>query len=212
MAWRVALVDDHELVRAGLRLAFDRAADFEVVAESGSIADAVQRIPAYEPDVVTIDIRLPDGSGLDLAHTLRRRFPQLGIVTLTMYAGDEHLFAALDAGSNAFVEKSAPVNQVVAAARNAAQNPASFTADDLAGAMQRRQQGSAPDVAELSPRELDVLMLLAKGYGAAQAARRLGIAESTAKTHIAKLYRKLGAGNRAQAIMAAMRSGLIEAD
>jgi len=117
-------------------------------------------------------------------------------------------FAALDAGASGFVGKDAPAEEVVAAARHAAANPRAFTASDLAAAMQRRM--SAPAGPRLSPREKEVLDLLVDGLAIAQIARRLFISESTAKTHVANIYEKLGAGNRAQAVMAAVRLGLVK--
>jgi DNA-binding NarL/FixJ family response regulator len=155
---------------------------------------------------VTMDFRLPDGSGLDAVRTLRAAYPELGIVVLTMYAGDDQLLGALDAGASAFVAKDAPADDVVAAARHAAASPDAFSATDLAEAMRRRLTPSAP---ALSPREREVLALIADGLAVAQIAKTLYISESTAKTHISKLYEKLGAGNRAQALMTAMRRGLI---
>ena len=208
MAIRVLLVDDHQLIREGLRRAFDRASDFEVVAEAGSVAQAMTHLESTNPDVVIFDVRLPDGSGLDAAREARRNNPELGIVVLTMYAGDEQLFGALDAGASAFVPKDAPADDVINAARHAANSPRSFTAPDLAEAMRRRLSPSGP---QLSPREQEVLDLLAEGLGVSQISRRLFISDSTTKTHISKLYEKLGAGNRAQAIMAALKLGLIQA-
>ncbi len=207
MTIRVLLVDDHELIRQGLRRALEREADFEVAAEAGSVAEAMSRIADSSPDVVIFDVRLPDGSGIDAVRQARTAHPDLGLVVLTMYAGDEHLFAALDAGASAFVPKDAPADEVLAAARQAARSPRSFTAPDLGEAMKRRMSPSGP---QLSPREKEVLDLLAEGFGVAQISRRLFISESTTKTHISKLYEKLGAGNRAQAIMAALRMGLIQ--
>jgi DNA-binding NarL/FixJ family response regulator len=205
---RVLLVDDHELIRQGLRRAFERTEDFEVVGEAGSISEAADLIATHAPNVVIFDVRLPDGSGLDATRKARADHPDLGLVVLTMYAGDEQLFGALDAGASAFVPKDAPADDVVAAARHAARSPRSFSAPDLAEAMKRRMTPSGP---QLSPREKEVLDLLADGLGVAQISRRLFISESTTKTHISKLYEKLGAGNRAQAIMAALRQGLIKA-
>jgi len=206
MATRVLLVDDHELIRQGLKRAFERAADFEVVGEGGSVAEGIRAAQMERPDVVVVDVRLPDGSGLDLVRQLRAAQPELGIVVLTMYAGDEQLFAALDSGASAFVAKDAPSGDVVAAARAASASPRSFMASDLADAMQRRLNPTGP---RLTNREKEVLALLADGIGVSGIARRLYISESTAKTHISKLYDKLGAANRAQAIMAAVRAGLI---
>ena len=205
----VVLVDDHELIRQGLAHAFDRHADFDVVGEAGSVTEGAELIGALKPTVVVTDVRLPDGTGLDLVRQLRSRDPEVGIVVLTMYAGDEQLFEALEAGASAFVAKDAPSDDVVAAARHATVSPRSFTAANLADAMRRRMSPSGP---QLSPRESEVLRLLAEGLGVAAIARQLFVSESTAKTHISKIYEKLGASNRADAIMKAVRSGLLADD
>ncbi|HET7736868.1 MAG TPA: response regulator transcription factor, partial [Nocardioidaceae bacterium] len=122
------LVDDHELIRQGLRRAFERDASFQVVGEAGSGAEARELVRSSQPDVAIVDIRLPDVNGLELAKELRSEFAQMGIVVLTMYAGDEHLFGALEAGASAFVSKDAPADDIVAAARHAAVSPRAFTA------------------------------------------------------------------------------------
>jgi DNA-binding NarL/FixJ family response regulator len=203
----VLLVDDHDLIRQGLRRAFERDADFTVTGEAGTLAEAKMLAETLRPDVCVIDVRLPDGNGLELAQKLREARSDVGIVVLTMYAGDEQMFAALDAGASAFVPKSAPSDDVVAAARHAAAKPTSFVADDLAAAMHRRLNPTGP---QLTRREREVLDLLAEGLGVATIARKLYISESTTKTHVSKLYDKLGAANRAQAIMAAVRAGLLD--
>jgi len=205
---KVLLVDDHDLIRKGLRHAFERDPAFEVVGEAGSAAEAVRATASLHPDVVIMDLRLPDGSGLEATRALRKNEPNLGIVVLTMYAGDDQLFGALEAGASAFVPKSAPADEVVAAARHAASSPNAFTAADLAEAMKRRLAPSGP---QLSPREGQVLKLLADGMSVAGIAKQLYVSESTAKTHISKIYEKLGAANRAQALMTALRLGLLEA-
>jgi DNA-binding NarL/FixJ family response regulator len=205
----VLLVDDHELIRQGLVRAFERTKDFVVAGEAGSVSDGVALADRLDPDVVVTDVRLPDGTGLDLVRKLRSQSPDLGIVVLTMYAGDEQLFGALEAGASAFVSKDSPSDDVVAAARHAMVSPRSFAATDLADAMRRKLNPSGP---QLSPREAEVLSLLADGMGVAAIARQLFVSESTAKTHISKIYEKLGAANRAQAISIAMRSGLLRSD
>ena len=209
MASSVLLVDDHELIRHGLRLAFDRCGDFTVVGEAGSQQEAQALARQHPLDVAVVDIRLPDGSGLNLIPALRELYPEIGVVVLTMYAEDDHMFAALDAGASAFVSKNAPSGDVVAAARHAAESPHSFTAKDLAGALRRR---SAPTGPKLSEREAQVLSLLADGLGVTAISRTMFVSNSTTKTQIARLYDKLGANNRAQAIMNAVRLGLIGAD
>ena len=193
MAITILIVDDHELIRQGLRRAFEREGDFEVVGEAGTTAEASKLLGLLSPQVVVFDVRLPDGSGIEAAGKAR--------------AGDEQLFEALEAGASAFVPKNAPAEDVVAAARHAASSPRSFTANDLAEAMKRRMSPSGP---QLSPREREVLQLLADGLGVAQISRKLYISESTTKTHISKLYEKLGAGNRAQALMSALKLGLLK--
>jgi DNA-binding NarL/FixJ family response regulator len=206
---RVLLVDDHELIRKGLRHAFERDRTFEVVGEAASAAEAIRQAGALQPDVVIMDLRLAENSsGLEATRALRKSSATMGIVILTMYAGDDQLFGALEAGASAFVPKTSPADEVVAAARHAASAPSAFTAADLAEAMKRRL---APQGPQLSPRESQVLRLLAEGMSVAGIARQLFVSESTAKTHISKLYEKLGSANRAQALMTALKLGLLEA-
>ena len=206
MAVRVLLVDDHALIREGLRRAFEQTDDLVVVAEAAGLGEALALERAYEPDVAVVDINLGDGSGIDFVRAMRERRPQMGLVVLTMYDGDEHVFAALEAGASAFVLKGAPAEEVVSAARRSAQSPTAFTAQDLAGAMRRRMQRPA---VSLTPREGQILQLLGSGASIAEVAGALYISPSTAKTHMAKLYDKLGAGNRTQAVMAAVKLGLL---
>ena len=202
----ILLVDDHDLIRQGLSRAFERQGDFEVVGQAASVAEGEDLAKSLAPDVVVTDVRLPDGTGLDLVRTLRLTNDEIGLVVLTMYAGDEQLFAALEAGASAFVAKDAPADDVIAAARHASVSPRSFTAANLADAMRRKMSPTGP---QLSPRETEVLSLLAEGLGVTAIARQLFVSESTAKTHISKIYEKLGAANRAQAIMNAIRAGLL---
>ena len=209
MAVSVLLVDDHALIRQGLRRAFEQTDDLEVVAEAGSLAEALALERAHEPDVAVVDINLGDGSGIEFVRTMRGRRPSMGLVVLTMYDGDDHVFAALEAGASSFVLKGAPSEDVVSAARQASTAPTAFTAQDLAGAMRRRMQ--APQV-QLTPREAEILQLLGNGCSVAQIASELYISQSTAKTHMSKLYDKLGAANRTQAVMAAVRLGLLSTE
>ena len=202
----VLLVDDHELIRQGLARAFERSPDFTVAGEAGTVADGLRLARSIKPRVVVTDVRMPDGTGLDLTKALRETDQEVGIVVLTMYAGDEQLFGALEAGASAFVSKDSPSDDVIAAARHASVSPRSFAAADLASAMQRKLAPSGP---QLSQRESEVLKLLAEGLGVSGIARKLFVSESTAKTHISKIYEKLGAANRAQAIMIAVRQGLL---
>lgn len=206
MTTTVLLIDDHELIRQGLAGAFAQDDRFEVVGQAGSVADGLDQAARLHPDVVVTDVRLPDGSGLDVVRTLRKDDKQIGLVVLTMYAGDEQLFAAMDAGASAFVGKDAPTSTVVSAAKQASVAPLTFTCTGLAEAMMRRMRSGVP---RLTDRERQVLDLLAEGLGVSQIAGRLYLSESTAKSHIGRIYDKLGAANRAQALVTAMRMGLI---
>jgi DNA-binding NarL/FixJ family response regulator len=206
---RVLLVDDHDLIRQGLARAFERHDDFEVCGQAASVGEGLRQFGALRPDVVITDVRLPDGLGFDLVREIRKQGHDTGVVVLTMYAGDEQLFAALEAGASAFVAKDAPADEVVAAARHALVSPRSFAAADLAGAMRRKMTPSGP---QLTQRESEVLSLLARGFSVSAIARSIFVSESTAKTHISKIYEKLGASNRADAIMKAVRSGLLAED
>lgn len=203
----IVLVDDHELIRRGLRRELEADGEFQVLGEASNLDEALRVCTLTKPDVVVVDLRLQEGNGLDLVRRLRRDRPEVGIVVLTMYGGDEHLFNALDAGASAFVTKDTPSHHVLAAARHAAANPRTFSAEGLADALRRR--ADKPDGPQLSPREQDVLTLLVEGLNVAQISKRLYVSESTTKTHISKIYSKLGATNRAQAVMAALRAGLV---
>ena len=202
----VLLIDDHELIRQGLAGAFAQAEGFDVAGQAASVEDGLALARDVSPDVVVTDVRLPDGSGLDVVRALRKENKLVGLVVLTMYAGDEQLFAAMDAGASGFVGKDAPTSTVIGAARQAVVSPLTFTCMGLAEAMVRRMSSGAP---RLSDRERQVLELLAEGLGVTAIAERLYLSESTAKSHIGRIYEKLGSANRAQALVTAMRMGLI---
>lgn len=202
----VMLVDDHDLIRRGLAAAFTRDETVQVVAEAATVAEALMQYRTTRPQVVVTDLQLPDGTGLDLVRRIRGAAPEAGLVVLTMHSGDDQIFAALEAGASAFVGKDAPAEAVVRAAKHAHMSPRTFVAAGLAAAMTRR---AASATTRLTEREREVLNLLGEGLGAAQIARRLYLSESTAKSHIARIYQKLGAANRAQALVTAMRMGLL---
>lgn len=204
----VLLIDDHELIRQGLAGAFSHADGFEVSGQAGSVAEGLTAARALLPDVVVVDLGLPDGSGLDVIRALRAERDDVGLVVLTMYAGDEQLFAAMDAGASAFVGKDAPTSTVISSARQAAVTPLTFACHGLSDALVRRMNSTVP---RLSAREQQVLDLLAEGLGVSAIAAQLFLSESTTKTHIARIYEKFGAANRAQALVTAMRLGLISA-
>jgi DNA-binding NarL/FixJ family response regulator len=205
---RVALVDDHALIRQGLWRAIERAKDMSPVGEARSVREAEAMIRHVKPDVAVLDIRLPDGNGLELCSSLRDQDLVTAIVVLSMYGDAHRVLAARDAGASVFVSKDAPASHVVEAIRVAHASPASFSAEGLAEAIASESARRAT----LTSREGEVLALLAEGLSVSGIATRLFISESTAKTHISKIYAKLNANNRAQALMTALDLGLIQRD
>jgi DNA-binding NarL/FixJ family response regulator len=208
MSTRVLLIDDHELIRQGLARAFERDDSMTVVAQAGSVGAGVKAYEDEKPDVVVTDLQLPDGHGLDVVRAVRAVSDATGLVVLTMHAGDDQIFAAMEAGASAFVGKDSKATEVVSAAKHAAVAPKTFLCAGLSAAMMRRATSPAPP--RLSSREEEVLALLADGLGTGEIAGRLYLSESTAKTHITHIYQKLGAANRAQALVTAMRLGLLD--
>ncbi|MDT7725575.1 MAG: hypothetical protein QOI21_2151 [Actinomycetota bacterium] len=208
MAIGIVAVGGHTLTRYGLAGLIALQPDIEILAETGSVTDASRVIAAAQPDVVTVDVTLPDGDGLQFARTLRDHYPGLGIVVLTSNTGDEVLFRSLETGASAFVAKTASTAEVLAAIRHAAVSANSFSAAGLAPALSRRAYER--DQSGLSPREREVLSRLGDGMSVPEIARSMFLSHSTAKTYVARLYVKLGASNRAQALMTGVRCGLIE--
>jgi DNA-binding NarL/FixJ family response regulator len=203
----VLLVDDHELIRQGLARAFERDDQMTVVGQAGGVAEALAAYASLRPDVVVTDLQLLDGHGLDVVRSIRAESESVGLVVLTMHAGDDQIFAAMEAGASGFVGKDSKATEVVSAAKHAVVAPRTFLCTGLAAAMMRR--ATTPSTPTLSAREEEVLVLLAEGLGTGEIAARLFLSESTAKTHITHIYQKLGAANRAQALVTAMRMGLL---
>ena len=203
----IALVDDHTLVREGLCQMLDSEDDLQVVGQADNLARGRALVNTSSFDVLIVDVTLPDGSGLALAADARERSARLGIVVLTMHGDDETLLQSLDVGASAFLHKTAGFHEIASAVRRAAVFPEVFAAAGLVAALRRRDAGDRP---RLTPRETEVMSLLGQGYSVSQVARTLFVSQSTVKTHIAKLYDKLGATNRTQAVMAAMRHGLLD--
>jgi DNA-binding NarL/FixJ family response regulator len=208
MVTTVLLIDDHELIRQGLARAFERDPDMTVIGQAGSVEEGIAAWQELQPNVVVTDLQMPGGSGLDVVRAIRAISDATGVVVLTMHAGDDRIFAAMEAGASAFVGKDTRATEVVSAAKHAAVAPRTFLCAGLSQAVMRRATSPAPP--KLSGREAEVLALLADGLGTGEIAGSLYMSESTAKTHITHIYQKLGAANRAQALVAAMRLGLLD--
>jgi DNA-binding NarL/FixJ family response regulator len=212
---RVLVVDDEELVRTGLRMSLEAEPDLEVVGTAADGAEAVTAVAEHAPDVVLMDIRMPRVDGLEAVRRLLRSEPPATckVVILTTFDLDEHVYEALSAGASGFLLKDAPAGQLVHAIRVVAAGDAL-----LDPSVTRRLISSfsrppaAPDLdrlGDLTPREAQVLALLAEGLSNAEIAQRLYVGESTVKTHVARILAKLAVRDRVQAVVAAYRCGLV---
>jgi DNA-binding NarL/FixJ family response regulator len=210
MAVRIAVVDGNTLSRLGLSTLVADQPDLTVVAKTGSVAEAAQMVATYRPNVVIIDSAPGDRAALRLARELRAQHATLGIVVLAGQGEDDILFQALDTGASAFVEKTARPGEILGAIRHAAVAANSFIATGLVGALSRRRDNQSRFA--LSPREHEVLKLLRDNMSIPAVARTLYVSTSTAKTYVSRLYDKLGASSRGQALMIALSNGLIDYD
>lgn len=205
---RLLVVDGHPVTRCGLARMVAEQPDLRLVGEADTAAEAIRLVAAVRPDVVTVDVALPDRDGLELARELRDRYGGLGIVVFTGLSDDAVLFRALETGVSAFVSKQADMTEVLAAIRHAGVAAASFSATGLAAALRRREQQA--EGRSLSARERQVLRHLLAGQSVPALAAELYISLSTAKTYVARLYDKLGVSNRSAAVLAAARLGFVE--
>lgn len=201
---KVVVVDDHDVVRAGLTSALAKKS-IDVVAQARGVTEAMAQIAHSNPDAVIIDLSLKDGNGLEVVEWVRTISSTIGIVVLTMNGGDDYLLAAMRAGANAFIDKSAPMDDVLAALTLSVTSPQHFTAAGLRGALERQKERF-----HLSARELEVLSHLPHGQTAAQIGKKMFLAEATIKSHLAAIYRKLDVPNRMAAITKARKAGLLK--
>jgi DNA-binding NarL/FixJ family response regulator len=197
---RLLIVDDHALVREGLKRALTHEG-FSQISEATSIAQARAGIAASQPDVVTVDINLPDGSGFELVSWIRNFSRDMAIVVLTLNDHENYIRAAMKAGASAFVSKSEPIPALVAAIKHSLITPLSFSAQGLEKLFNNTHN-------TLTAREFDLLVQLEQGQTTAQISKNLFISPATVKTHLASIYRKLEVTNRTAAIHAMHKQGL----
>lgn len=204
MALRVLVIDDHAIVREGLRRLISKNDELRIVGEAASKNEAIAQISHHNPDVIVVDLHLPDGSGLEVIAWARSLSQSLGIVVLTMSNMPEHVLASMQSGASAHVDKTAPINEVLQAIKLSADKPLTFTARKLTEAIAAKNKGLG-----LTPREIEILEKLPSGDTIAQLAKQSFVTESTIKTHLSAIYKKLGAENRVQAINNARKYGLL---
>ena len=201
---RVFLVDDHEVVRRGVAEVLEDDPGITVAGEAGSMAEALARVPAVRPDVVVIDMRLPDGDGADLCRGLRERVPGLRCLVLTSYSEQDALDAAVRAGASGFLLKQVRGPALVSAVRTVADGGTLF--DDIVPAGARRRGPSSPGserLGLLTDQERTVLRLIGEGLTNRQIGERMGLAEKTVKNYTSHLLAKLGLERRTQAAILA---------
>jgi DNA-binding NarL/FixJ family response regulator len=201
---RVFLVDDHEVVRRGVAEVLEDDPGITVAGEAGSMAEALVRVPAVRPDVVVIDMRLPDGDGADLCRGLRDRVPELRCLVLTSYSEQDALDAAVRAGASGFLLKQVRGPALVSAVRTVAAGGTLF--DDIAPAVTRRRRPAAVGgdrLGLLTDQERTVLRLIGQGLTNRQIGERMGLAEKTVKNYTSHLLAKLGLERRTQAAILA---------
>jgi DNA-binding NarL/FixJ family response regulator len=203
----VFLLDDHEIVRRGVRDLLEGEPDITVVGEAGTAASALARIPALKPDVAVLDIRLPDGDGVTVCREIRSRMPQLACLMLTSFTDDEALFDAIMAGAAGYVLKQIRGTDLVGAVRTVASGQSLLDPEAASRVMRRmRDQAARADpLAELTDQERRILQLIGEGLTNRQIGDRLFLAEKTVKNYVSALFAKLGMQRRAQAAAYAAR-------
>jgi DNA-binding NarL/FixJ family response regulator len=205
---RIAVVDDHPIVRQGLVSALDDENDFDVVGSAGDAGEALALVRRYQPDVMLLDLELPDRNGVQAIPNLLEAGRDLKVLVFTAYDTDERVLRAIEAGAKGYLLKGATINELALAIRAVAAGESALAprvAAKLVSAMRSPRDGR-----QLTARERQVLNLISQGLASKQIALSLGISERTVKFHTTSLLRKLDADNRAQAVAVAAQRGLLE--
>jgi DNA-binding NarL/FixJ family response regulator len=213
---RVLVADDQKLVRGGFRMILNAEADLDVVGEAADGAEAVALTRDLGPDVVLMDVRMPNVDGIEATRQIVSRTGEAPrVLVLTTFDSDEYVYEALRAGASGFLLKDAPEDQLVAGIRIVADGGSLFAPAVTRGLIERfagaAPQAPPPALAELTPRELEVLRLIARGLSNAEIASELVVSEHTAKTHVAHILGKLDLRDRVQAVVLAYEAGVVRA-
>jgi DNA-binding NarL/FixJ family response regulator len=211
---RVLVADDQTLVRTGFRVILEAEGDIEVVAEADTGIEAIRQAQLVEPDVILMDIRMPELDGLAATEEILRHPDPPTIVVLTTFDQNEYIYRALRAGAAGFLLKDAPSTRLIAAVRAAATGDSLIEPSITQRLVERfiepaQPKGLPTELATLTERELDVLRLIARGLSNAEIAAELVVAETTVKTHVARILTKLGIRDRVQAVVVAYETGFV---
>jgi two-component system, NarL family, response regulator DevR len=209
---RIVLVDDHEVVRLGLKALLDRHPNFEVVAEAGTARDAVEKVDAFTPDVVVMDIRLPGGSGIEACQEIADKYPNTRVIMLTSYAEDEMLFSAIRAGAAGYVLKQIGgddlVRAIEAIGRGEALLDPAVTQRIFQEVRKAAREEEASAFSALTQQEKHVLLLVSEGKTNREIAKALFLGEGTVRNYVSSILSKLGVSNRAEAAAYAVEHNL----
>jgi DNA-binding NarL/FixJ family response regulator len=213
---RVVVVDDQALVRGGFRLILDAQPDMQVVGEAATGREALDRVRELDPDVVLMDIRMPDLDGLEATRRLVASGAASRVLVLTTFDADEYVYEAMKAGASGFLLKDVRPEQLAAAVRTVAEGDAllapAITKRLVEDFVRRPPPGQAPaELGDLTDRELEVLRLVSRGLSNAEIAGELFLSEATVKTHVTRIFQKLQVRDRVQAVVRAYESGLVRA-
>jgi DNA-binding NarL/FixJ family response regulator len=203
------IVDDHPVVRDGLRGMFDSAPGFHVLGEAANGVEAVARAADLDPDVILMDLRMPGGSGVEAIRELARRGARAKVLVLTTYDTDSDTLPAIEAGATGYLLKDAPRDELFTAVRAAAEGRTVLSPAVASRLVHAVRTPRGPGAEPLSAREREVLALVARGTSNREIARELFISEATVKTHLTHLYAKLGVNDRAAAVAAAYDRGIL---
>lgn len=215
MKIRVMLVDDHAVVRAGLRMMLESEEEFDICSEASTASEAVVKTTQDKPDVILMDIGLPDMTGIDATREIKRAFPEIPVVALTIHEDEEYFFKMLDAGASGYVPKRAAPEELLSAIR-AAYSGEVYLYPSLAKLLvrdflsQQSQEAGADTMHGLTPREEEVLALLAEGENNTEIAERLTISPKTVARHRENIMNKLNLHSRTDLVKFAIRKGIIE--
>lgn len=209
---RILIVDDHEVVRLGLRSLLERHPDFEVVAEAGNGREAIEKVEAYQPDVVVLDIRLPGMSGVEVCQQITDKYPNVHVIMLTLYAEDEMLFAAIRAGAAGYVLKQIGgddlTRAIEAVGRGEALLDPMLTQRVFEEVRKAQREEEASAFSDLTNQEMQVLQLVSEGKTNREIAEALYLGEGTVRNYVSNILGKLGVANRAEAAAYAVQHNL----
>jgi DNA-binding NarL/FixJ family response regulator len=202
---RVFLLDDHELVRRGVRELLETEDDLEVVGEAGTAEEALARIPPTHPDVAVLDMRLPDGDGIEVCREIRSKRPEIACIILTSFADDEAVYAAIMAGAAGYVLKQVRGAALVDGIRRVARGDSLLDPAITTRVLERLREGPDDELAALTDQERRILDLIAEGLTNRQIGERMFLAEKTVKNYVSNLLAKLGMSRRTEAAVFAAR-------